>query len=182
MTRTFPPRQWAVALVLVLIGTFGSALVEEIFAPSPLAPPPVAQPIPPAPHPEPLSPTNLQQVREGLGPFQTIVVRSDTETPDTDYPAVLMLKEDGSTQASEKWTVPFDTATWTREDHFLIDRKSPMRGYFIIVSSNRTFTVQALQPFVFEAEPEKAVVIDAQGVVWVKVMPLALQSRKPIDK
>jgi hypothetical protein len=121
--------------------------------------PPVAQ--------GPLTDTDLQQVKSVLGPFKAVTADADSPTPETNAPAVLILNQDGSTLASEKWTVPFEATQWSKGGVFQIRSQSVALGYVTIGTNlRRTFVVKANQPFIFEETPQQVHIIDGQGNTW----------------
>ncbi len=181
MTRALAPRRLAVALAIGMVVSGAAAVLDNVVFNPPSSPPVVAQPIAPAPVPEPLVDTDIAQTRQALGPFETIVVSSDTPTPETRHPAVLILNEDGSTEASTAWTVRFDSTSWTEEDVFQIKSLSTELGYVTIGSGNgRTFVVRANQPFIFGSQPDKVIAVTLQGQTHVLNMSRAQASRQPI--
>jgi hypothetical protein len=145
-----------------LVATGGLGLYENLSTVTP-QPPSVVRQLPPVEQPH-LTQTDLQQVRDTLGPFSTIPVAGDTPTPDTHSPAVLVLNQNGSTEASQTWTVPFDSTQWAQRDVFHIRSLSSKLGYMTIGTDiGRTFVVKANQPFIFEEEPGQVYLIDANG-------------------
>jgi hypothetical protein len=115
----------------------------------------------------PLTDTDLQQVKTVLGPFKAIAADADSPTPETNAPAVLILNQDSSTLASEKWTVPFEATQWSKGDVFQIRSQSMALGYVTIgTNRQRTFVVKANQPFIFEEAPQQVHIVDGQGNTW----------------
>ena len=81
--------------------------------------------------------------------------------------AVLILNQDSSTLASEKWTVPFEATQWSKGDVFQIRSQSMALGYVTIgTNRQRTFVVKANQPFIFEEAPQQVHIVDGQGNTW----------------
>jgi hypothetical protein len=178
----FLTRNRAIALVAVaLLGLGGVALANYIGS-GPTTQPAVQQPLPPVEE-QPLTDTNLTQAKQALGPFETIAVSADTPTPDTHSPAVLLLNQDNSTQASQRWTIPFNgsTSSWKQTSVTQIRSISLVNGYVTFGSNlNRTFVVKCNQPFIFEEMPQQVVVIDPQGNTWSTTTARATASRQPL--
>jgi hypothetical protein len=131
---------------------------------------------------EPLLPTDLQHIKSVLGPFQVIPVLANSPTPETNYPAILVLNQNGSTEASKSWTVGFDTDLWARDTASKVRSVSVELGYATIGSDiGRTFVVKVAQPFVFEEMPEKVYAVDSSGVVWTVTSARAEAMRLPIN-
>jgi hypothetical protein len=178
MNRTFAPRRLVVAGVVGLLLAGGVGFFGSLTS-GPQQPPVVVQPLP---HVEqsPLTQTDLQQVRDTLGPFATILVANDTPTPDTHAPSVLILNQNASTEASQAWTVPFDSTQWAQRDIFQIRSLSLKLGYVTIGTNvGRTFVVRANQPFIFEDTPEQLYLIDGNGVLWTITTARAEALRQP---
>lgn len=169
-----------ILVVAALVALAGVGIVSYALS-GPPAQPAIEKPLPPAGQ-VPLEDTDLNQVKEALGPFTTIAVSADSPNPDTSHPAVLLLNQDGSTQASENWTVPFNGSTsWTQGDVAQIRSISLNVGYVTFGTNlQRTFVVKANQPFIFEEAPERVVVVDAQGNTWSSTMSRAQASRQPL--
>lgn len=120
--------------------------------------------LPPVTQQQPGS-TDLQQVQAKLGPFVMLPV-SDSTTPDTQYPAVLLIGGDGSISASQAWTVPTSGA-WAKQDAPQISAQSPVsNGYVTFRLSTSTvlaYTVKVGQPFVLDSVPQQLMYFGADG-------------------
>ncbi|MGH8483324.1 MAG: hypothetical protein ACRESP_02880 [Pseudomonas sp.] len=180
-----PTRQQALASAVVGLiaalaaGAFGFVTPSSSSSPEPAIS--QSQPRLDPVAPEPLVPTDIQQVRDALGPFETILVATDTPTPDTRNPAVLILNDDGSTEASTAWTVPFEPTSWTRENDFRIRGLSFDVGFATIAASNRrTYVVRAGQPFLFEDEPNRMLVVGPDGQMYALTMARAQAQRQSL--
>ena len=179
MIRALRPRRLAIALAVAIVAGSVWTVVGEISS-TPVSQPIVEQPVPPVVQ-EPLEETDLAQVKSVLGPFVTIVVSADSPTPETRSPAVLILHQDGGTSASQNWTIPFDTTSWSRRDAFQIRSLSSQLGYVTIGSNlQRTFVVKANQPFLFEDAPQQLCMIDAQGNTWATTTARAQAARQAL--
>jgi len=155
-------------LIAVGVGLLAAAVTAVVIyaTTGPTTPPDEKDPVPPVAQ-GPLTDTDLQQVKSVLGPFKAIPADADSPTPETNAPAVLILNQDGSTLASEKWTVPFEATQWSKGDVFQIRSQSMALGYVTIgTNRQRTFVVKANQPFIFEETPQKVHIIDGQGNTW----------------
>ena len=124
------------------------------------------QTLPPATQ-QPLQPTNLQQVEAVLGPFSTLPA-SNSSTPDTQYPAVLMIRQDGSIGASSNWSVPFNTgAGWTQQSAGQIVSLTVMSGFATFSTGpGRSYTVKCNQSFVLEQDPQYVYVITSSSMQY----------------
>lgn len=165
MKQPIRRRRGLIAAVAGFVAAATTAVV--IYAVSgPTTPLDEKDPLPPVAQ-GPLTDTDLQQVKTVLGPFKAIAADADSPTPETNAPAVLILNQDGSTLASEKWTIPFEATQWSKGDVFQIRSQSMALGYVTIgTNRQRTFVVKANQPFIFEEAPQQVHVIDGQGNAW----------------
>lgn len=155
--------QAAVAAIVAAIVTTGFGLAHDVSE----GPPPsvAAQQLPPMQE-QPLIPTDLQTVETGLGPFG-VLPASNSATPDTMYPAVLLASEDGALNASKRWTVSFSRATWSHQQALWIVSLTVHNGYATFSTGPaRVFTVRTNQPFVLAAVPQYVWVIDDSGKQW----------------
>lgn len=131
---------------------------------------------------EPLEPTDLDHIKNVLGPFETIAVDANSPTPETQSPAVLILNQDHSTLASQDWTVPFDADAWERDNNTPKIRSKTVEMDFMTIKTDRDliFVVKALQPFIFEETPDTVYVIDSEGQIWSITSARAVNSRKAL--
>lgn len=130
---------------------------------------------------EPLEPTSLDEFKNIFGPFETIVIDTNSATPDTHDPAMLILNQDGSTQASQSWTVTFSADSWDVATTPLeIGSMTVQMDTVFIGTNDRTFVVKANQPFIFEERPETVYAVDAQGQIWSVTTAWAENSRNEL--
>lgn len=126
------------------------------------------QPLPAAQPQQPGPPTDLQQMEQALGPFTTLP-SSDSSTPDTQFPAVLLVNQDGSISASQNWTVPFVSTEWAEQLSPQISALTVTGDYVSFKVSTSTvllYTIKVGQPFVLELVPNYVMYIDANGNQW----------------
>lgn len=130
--------------------------------------PPAQPPAKAVPKVQPLKATDLQQVRNAFGPFSTIAVNAGSPEPDTRSPAILLLSNDSSVQASTKWTVRFNKQAWSQQPAFQISGVSVSHGYATFgMGQGSVFTVKCGQPFVLEDQPQQVVLIDVNAKQWI---------------
>ncbi|MGF7228448.1 MAG: hypothetical protein ACQR33_00495 [Candidatus Saccharibacteria bacterium] len=82
---------------------------------------------------------------------------SDSSTPDTQYPAVLLVGGDGTVAASQTWQVPFSATTWSKQDAPQITAATFTGDYVTFRLSTSTvfaYTVRLGQPFVLQSVPQ----------------------------
>lgn len=179
-------RLWIIAVGAVLgllLLVAGTVLVVRYAISGPKAKPAVAQPMPQVPQ-ETLSDNGLNQVKSVLGPFSVLNLDATNPAPETHSPAMLILNEDGSTLASQSWTVPFDSTKWKQSgDPFQVRSKTVQSGYVVIGTNiRRTYVVGVNQPFIFAGDPETVYVVDAQGRFWFIATTPAEASRQALNK
>ena len=156
--------QAATALILAVLITIAGTAAHNILS-NPKQTIGNPDPLPTVPQ-QSLKPTDLQQVEETLGPFTTLPV-SNSATPDTKYPAVLLIRQDGSIAASVQWSVPFQSLNWVKQDAVQIVSLTVKDGYATFSTGpGRAYTVRCSQPFVLEAVPQFVWVIDSGGKQW----------------
>lgn len=113
--------------------------------------------------------TDLQAMENTFGPFVTLPA-SNSNTPDTRNPAILLINQDGSEAASSRVFVQFYPGNpWAPQDAPQITALSVNNGYatFQLNTSNVfVYTVKVGQAFVLAAEPSKVMCIDAHGNQW----------------
>ena len=120
----------------------------------------------PVPAQIPLTQTDRQTIVSGLGPFSTIAPPVG-RNPDTQAPAILLLREDGSTAASLQWTVPFTPTTWAKQDVLQLTAATRLGNYAnLVTDQGRSYEVRLNQPFVLEENPNQVNLIDADGFAW----------------
>ena len=179
MKQPIRRRRGLIAVGAGLVAAAITAVTIYAFS-GPTTPPDEQDPMPPVAQ-GPLTDTDLQQVKSVLGPFKAIAADADSPTPETNAPAVLILNQDGSTLASEKWTVPFEATQWSKGDVFQIRSQSMALGYVTIGTNlKRTFVVKANQPFIFEEVPQQVHVVDGQGNTWSTTTARAEASRQAL--
>lgn len=159
----------AAARVLMATGIVGAAIVGHVVYHNLTAtnqhPPAHAQPLPPVSS-QTLTGTDLEHAVAGLGPFATLPPATDSR-PDTHFPALLLLRQDGSAAASGRWTVPFTTADWQKQPAVQITRQSLQGDYALIqTDQGRDYTVHVGQPFLLEENAYQVYLIDKQGQQW----------------
>jgi len=179
LKRAVAPKRLLTALVVGVVFGLAPVVLDDVTSPSPQ---PASAPQKPPAAEAPLTQTDLQQVRSALGPFTVIPVLNNTPTPETKAPAVLILNQNGSTEASERWTVLYHTVQWSRRDSFYIRSVSMTLGYATIgTSSGQVFVVKAGQPFLLEADPGHVLVVDASGLVYQLTTDRAEALRQPLQ-
>lgn len=157
-------RRLVVAAIIAVTSGVGTTVWHDITAVTPQHIGSVT-PLPPVEQP-PLTPTDLQQVESRLGSF-VVLPASNSPTPDTQFPAVLMARQDGSVDASTQWTVPFQEKQWVQQDSLQITNVS-LQGDYVTFSTGpaRVYTVHVNQPFVLELVPQYVMVFDGHGKQW----------------
>jgi len=122
-----------------------------------------SQQLPKLPPDKPGAPTDLETIEAKLGPFQ-VLQPSSSNRPDTAYPAVLIIRQDGSTGASKDWTVPFDARTWSPQEPIQITGYNRSGDYETFSTGpDRAYTVRLGQAFVLETMPQQVFAFNAQG-------------------
>lgn len=113
--------------------------------------------------------TDLQAMEHTFGPFVTLPA-SNSNTPDTRDPAILLINSDGSEAASTRVFVQFYPGNpWVAQDAPQITALSVSNGYATFqlnTSQVFVYTVKVGQAFILEAEPGKVICIDAHGQQW----------------
>lgn len=165
MDRTNWLKRNAVAATTALFVAVGAWVVTDVINnPSPTR----SQPAVMAPPIEnrPLQ-TNLQKVVASLGPFETLAV-TNSRHPETKHPAVLLLRQDGSTAASQKWTLPFTPTSWSAQSDSPQITRMLVDGDYVTLQTSigRTHVVHAGQPFIIESHPQTIMTIDGDGQLW----------------
>jgi hypothetical protein len=124
--------------------------------------------------------TDLQTMEAAFGPFAHLPA-SNSDTPDTKYPALLLMRQDSSEVASTRWTVTVKSIRpWEQLSAPQISALSVTHGYASFkVSTSPVFvyTVHVGQPFVLEFEPQYVMYIDAAGNQWTTSFARAKQLR-----
>lgn len=128
--------------------------------------------------------TDLAWITDKLGPFAPISVQVDSPIPDTHAPALLMLRQNGSTEASTQWQVPFTRAAWSKASAFQVhDPVSRPTGYVTFSTTPlHVYTVAVNQAFFFEEQPQTVFMYDPAGQSWSTTVTLAYSLRQPIRK
>lgn len=180
MSEFFAWKRLVIALAVAIVAVVGTTIVHNIID----TPPQVVGSAPKLPAVQLQQPatTDLQQVEATLGSFGTLPV-SSSNTPDTAFPAVLLIRQDGSIAASQKWTVPFSANEWAKQSSPQIAALSVSNGYATFKTSASgifAYTVRVGQPFVLEQVPQYVMLIDAQGVQWSIGSTRAETLRRPL--
>lgn len=178
--RFFASRRMGVAAsvaTLLTTVTYGVGLMTDQAPPAdPVAQPGIVQN-------EPHRPTSLEQVESTFGPFEPILVRRDTPTPDTAAPAVLLFGSDGGTKTSTAWKVSNDETQWQRneDNSFYIRGFEVNLGYVTVLTANsKTFVVKASQAFVLADDPSTVCMITADGTLYTLTTTRADGLRQPL--
>ena len=165
-------------LVVSGVGYGGYRLYESLTQTS-VVTPVNRQPLP-APPEIPLTATDRQKVVTGLGSFSTIAPAIG-RNPDTQAPAVLLLREDGSIAASVQWTVPFTNTSWSKQDIIQLTAATRLGNYANLqTDQGRTYEVRLGQPFVLEETPGQVMLIDQDGFQWQISTGRAIALRLPL--
>lgn len=166
MTAKQPARlhRMLLATAVAMVVTVGGVVIQDWTSNTPDQ---IAQTVPKQPaKPQILRQTDLQKAVAALGPFQTLAVPS-SDHPDTNNPAVLLLRQDGSVAASQKWTLTFTHATWAALETMQISRVQVNGDYAVIEdSTGNVYTVRCGQPFVMEGVPQQLLLVDTAGQQW----------------
>lgn len=129
---------------------------------------------------QPDQPTDLQTVETQLGPF-AVLPASNSPTPDTQYPAVLLARYDGSLAASQRWKLSTDLHNWTNQEAIQITNLSVHNGFATFSTGPaQVYTVHVDQPFVLENVPQYVMLIDEQGKQWQISTAKAIASRQTL--
>lgn len=177
MNRTWL-RRTCVSLVIAVIAGVGTEAVIDLGDNPPTTPPRAEQQAPEPP--QILRQTDLQKSRAALGPFETIAAPS-SDHPDTKFPAVLLLRQDGSVAASTKWKLPFSPTTWAQQDVFQISKLGVDGDYATIESSTgNVYTVRIGQPFLMEGVPQQILLIDSDAQQWTTPISRAQIARQAL--
>ena len=173
----FRPANVVIAVIVAILAVVGAVALQNIRN----TPPQFVGPSPslPAVQQQQPSVTDLQRVEQVLGPFVPLNAFA-SNTPDTNFPAVVLIKQDGSEAASESYTVPFTPKGWARQDLPQISNLTVSESFAAFTTSSNTansYTVRTDQPFVLEAVPQYVVLIDAHGKQWIIGTTRAMAAR-----
>jgi hypothetical protein len=168
-------------IVVALIIASGTTVLIWVGSNAPNAQLPAPEQKPQIVANEPQVPTTLQMVQNVLGPFQTITVSRSTPTPDTGYPAVLLLGVDNGTKASTAWTINLDPTLWDSKGSFYVNGGEPTLGFVTFqTATGQIFTVHVGQPFVLEKDPETVLFLDGNGLPHSVTFTRAQGMREPL--
>ncbi len=162
--RTSRARQAGIAALAAVVVTLAAVVAVDLTSNTPQPLPAAVQEAPEGP--QILGQTDLQETLAALGPFETIAVPT-SDTPDTEFPALLLLRQDGSVAASKNWTLSYTPTSWAQQDTFQIS-KLQVRGKYATLQSagGRVYTVRTGQPFLLEGFPQHVLLVTDDGQQW----------------
>jgi hypothetical protein len=120
--------------------------------------------------------TDLQALRQDFGPWRQLADRP------TDSPALLLL-QNGSASASERWTVP-PTATWWAQDIGGNVNSVVVSGDYATITDadDISYTVGINQAFVLSANPDTVLLISPSRTVMSMSLAQATAVRQPLAR